>query len=164
MRRYGLRVSIVSLVVLHGVVGCAEPTPGADSGQLLQADRAFARDVAEGGSAAWVSWFAPDGAIVQEGVGEIRGGPAIAEAVSFLDQPGVRLSWEPTRADMAASDDLGWTTGRWTFEAPDDSLGVRRNQGVYVSIWRRQADGSWKVVMDLGNPTEPAEPNEGPAP
>ena len=26
-------------------------------------------------------------------------------------------------------------------------------QGIYVSIWRRQADGSWKVEMDLGNPT-----------
>ncbi|MEN8184226.1 MAG: hypothetical protein ABFS46_17000, partial [Myxococcota bacterium] len=50
-----------------------EPARGAasmaDPEVLMGADRAFAADVAEGGADAWVSWFHPDGAMIQPGVG-----------------------------------------------------------------------------------------------
>lgn len=80
--------------------------------------------------------------------------PAVRDASTFLDQPGVSLTWEPSRADIAASGDLGWTTGRYVLESPEADGEVVRGQGVYVSLWRRQDDGSWKGVMDLGNPAE----------
>jgi len=130
--------------------------PPADPAVLMEADRAFSAAVAEGGSEAWASWFAEDGAIVREGDGEIRGRAAVHAASAGLDAPGVRLTWDPDRADIAASGDLGWTTGGWVSEATDADGAVTTNQGVYVSIWRLQDDGSWKVVMDLGNPTEAA--------
>jgi ketosteroid isomerase-like protein len=124
-----------------------------DPAQLMDADRAFDSAVAEGGSAAWVSWFADDGAMIQEGVGEIRGHSAIGEAMASLDNPNISLRWDPERAEIATSGDLGWTTGSWTFSATGSEGLVTTNQGRYVSIWRRQPNGSWKVVMDLGNPT-----------
>ncbi|MEN8184752.1 MAG: hypothetical protein ABFS46_19700, partial [Myxococcota bacterium] len=46
-----------------------EATPTPDPEVLMDADRAFAADVAEGGADAWVSWFHPDGAMIQPGVG-----------------------------------------------------------------------------------------------
>ena len=110
----------------------------------------------EGGSAAWVGWFAEDGRMVQPGVGLIQGHSAIAERMVGLDAPGVSLVWEPDYADIAQSGELGWTTGTFVSEGPAPDGGVARTQGRYVSIWRRQPDGSWRVVMDLGNPTEPA--------
>lgn len=119
----------------------------------MEADRAFAAAVAEGGSEAWASWFAGDGAMIQPGVGEIRGREEILSMMASLDEPGVSLRWEPLRADIAASGDLGWTTGTYVSESPGPDGEVRTGQGRYVSIWRRQPDGSWKVVMDLGNPT-----------
>ncbi len=149
-RNASLRPLCVLFVLLPAVTaGCTHPR--SDAGQLLDADRAFNRAVARGGAEAWVSWFAPDGAMVQPGVGTIRGHDAIREAVEYLDEPGVSLAWEPDRADIAASGDLGWTTGRYTVVSPS-AEGTRTSGGVYVSIWRRQPDGSWKVVMDLGNP------------
>lgn len=124
------------------------------AGALMQADRDFAAAVAEGGADAWASWFAEDGAIIQPGVGEIRGRAAIREFMAGLNEPGVSLRWAPDRADVAAGGDLGWTTGHYVSEstAPDGT--PQRAEGLYVSIWRRQADGSWKVVMDLGNPVD----------
>ena len=91
--------------------------------------------------------------MVQEGRGEIRGRIQVQEAVAFLDAPGVSLRWTPTRADIAESGDLGWTTGTYASESPGPDGETLRGEGVYVSIWRSQPDGSWRVVMDLGNPT-----------
>ncbi|MEN8376900.1 MAG: nuclear transport factor 2 family protein, partial [Gemmatimonadota bacterium] len=118
------------------------------------ADRAFAADVAEGGADAWVSWFHPDGAMIQPGVGEIAGRDAIREFMAGLDEPGVSLTWEPLRADIAASGELGWTTGTYVSRSGPEEEGSATVEGRYVSIWRLH-EGTWKVVMDLGNPGEP---------
>lgn len=145
-------------LVSVAAAACAapEPAPPADPGVIMEADRAFDAAVAEGGADAWVSFFAEDGAMVQEGVGEIRGGQ-LREAAAFLDTPGVSLRWSPTRADIAASGDLGWTIGTWRSEGPGPDGEVAVRQGIYVSIWRLQPDGTWKVVMDLGNPVTPPD-------
>jgi ketosteroid isomerase-like protein len=147
--------TILSIGLVAGLaVGCGRPSPPS-SETLMQADRDFAADVARGGSEAWASWFAADGSIIQPGVGELRGRESLRDFMSALDDPDVTLSWEPDRADIAASGDLGWTTGHYLSESRDAD-GVRsRATGLYVSIWRLQADGSWKVVMDLGNPLDP---------
>ena len=138
--------------VLGLSAACAQPTVPPDPSVLMEADRAFSAAVQEGGSEAWVSWFAEDGAQIVEGRGEVRGHDAILPLMAALDQPGVPLSWEPPRADIAASGDLGWTTGTYVSEGPGPDGEVVRGDGWYVSIWRLQSDGSWKVVMDLGNP------------
>ena len=119
----------------------------------MEADRSFAADVAAGGSEAWASWFAEDGAVIREGDGEIRGRAQVGASAVGLDQPGVSLQWEPVRAEIASSGDLGWTTGTFVSEAPGPDGRPVRTEGRYVSIWRLEPDGSWKVVMDLGNPT-----------
>lgn len=151
MRRYP-----GTLVVLL-IAACARevpPPPPADPSVLMEADRAFAAAVAEGGTEAWVSWFASDGAQIQPGVGEIRGHDAIRRLMAGLDDPSRTLTWEPLRADIAAGGDMGWTTGSFTSLGTGPDGETRRGQGRYVSIWRKQADGSWKVVMDLGSPTD----------
>jgi ketosteroid isomerase-like protein len=154
-----------TLTVLFLLTGCAD-SPGQvgsyagapadaaapDPTQLMQADRDFAAAVADGGSAAWASWFAEDGAMIQPGVGEITGRDAILARMAGLDDPEVHLRWEPLRADIADSGDLGWTTGTYVSESPGEDGEVVRGEGRYVTIWRRAEDGSWKVVMDLGNP------------
>jgi ketosteroid isomerase-like protein len=144
---------VVALLLL--LAGCATEAPRAapDPSVLMEADRQFAADVAERGTDAWVSWIAEDGAQIVPNAGEIRGHDAVRELMAGLDDPSTSLTWQPLRAVLAASGDLGWTTGQYVSEATLPDGTVRRAQGRYVTIWRRQADGTWKVVMDLGNPT-----------
>jgi ketosteroid isomerase-like protein len=145
------------LAILVALAACAQQGPPpvpADPSVLMDADRAFAAAVAQGGTEAWVSWFAPDGSQIQPGSGEIMGHDALRTLMAGLDDPNFTLSWKPLRADIAASGDLGWTTGSYTSEGIGPDGEPRRGQGRYVTIWRKAADGSWKVVMDLGNPTE----------
>jgi ketosteroid isomerase-like protein len=144
----------LAFATVLAILGCTgSSAPAADPSVLVDADRAFARAVAEGGTDAWVSWVAADGAQIVPGAGEIRGRDSIRALMAYLDDPGTKLTWEPVRAQIAASGDLGWTTGTYESESVGSDGRVQHGQGRYVTVWRKQDDGSWKVVMDLGNPT-----------
>jgi len=56
------------------------------------------------------------------------------------------LSWAPFTAVASASGDMGYTMGNWKFATPDTTM-----YGFYYTIWKKQADGSWKWTVDGGN-------------
>ena len=122
---------------------------------LFQLEAAFARDAAQHGHDAFLTWFADDGVELDDGGGIVSKG-------EMRKQPpwpeGTSLSWTPVKADMAASGDLGYTYGNYVFKHKDKSGKLITDYGKYTSIWKKQKDGSWKVVVDMGN-SSPA-PNE----
>ena len=59
------------------------------------------------------------------------------------------LKWEPVYSDIAASGDFGYNTGPWEFRAAKtDENAVAFGQ--FVSLWRKQEDGNWKLLLDIG--------------
>jgi ketosteroid isomerase-like protein len=60
------------------------------------------------------------------------------------------LRWEPRLGDVAANGELGWLTGPSTF-IDHTSKDARPQAGNYLSVWRREADGSWRVIIDVGS-------------
>jgi ketosteroid isomerase-like protein len=143
----------IALLAL-AAAGCQRPAPAPESAevrqQIMQAERRFAAAVAKRGVEAWVAAFDSNGAeITSKGV--IRGSAAIrAHMTPQLADTSVLLSWEPDTADVAASADLGYAIGHWKLtprSRPDSVLA----HGNYVTIWKRQANGEWKAVVDIGN-------------
>jgi ketosteroid isomerase-like protein len=59
---------------------------------------------------------------------------------------------------MAASGDLGYTYGNYQLKAKDKDGKVVTRYGKYASIWKKQKDGSWKVVLDMGNSSPAPKP------
>lgn len=119
---------------------------------ILEADLDFARAAAERGADGWAAWFTEDGRQFTEH-GTIQGRAAIrAHMAPVFADTNFRLDWHPTAAEAAASGDLGWTVGRWeaSHRKPDGSKAVT-GTGSYVTLWKRQADGGWKVALDIGN-------------
>ncbi|MBL0056459.1 MAG: hypothetical protein IPP31_09725 [Chitinophagaceae bacterium] len=58
------------------------------------------------------------------------------------------LKWEPKGGQVALSGELGFTYGVYALRPADkDTL----MYGNYVSIWKKQSDGSWKYILDSGN-------------
>ncbi len=110
--------------------------------ELEAADLAFAADAKARGAAGWASWFAPDGWMWRK-TGKIEGA-AIAETMAPLLSSGV-LAWVPITSGTAGN--LGYTVGKATFtgNAPDDHW-----KSSYVTVWKRQPDGTWKVLFDTG--------------
>lgn len=124
---------------------------------LMQADRDFAVATAERGVDGWLEYFAPNGAMIVPGVGEVEGHEAIRELMgSFLSDSGPRLLWEPIHAEVGVGGDMGYTVGSSRREARD-SLGTLLGTGHYLTIWRRQGDGRWKVEQDVGTYTPVAQ-------
>jgi ketosteroid isomerase-like protein len=121
--------------------------------ELIETDRAFARSTAEGGLDAWVQHFAPEGAMIS-GQGEITGEPYIRAAMApVLTDSTVAFTWRPQRARVAESGELGYTVGDYRISRIDSTgqAAETLDRGKYVTIWRRQPDGTWKVVADIGS-------------
>ncbi|HEU4875264.1 MAG TPA: nuclear transport factor 2 family protein [Pyrinomonadaceae bacterium] len=59
------------------------------------------------------------------------------------------LAWQPKFAGMSASGDMGFTTGPWESKA-DIKDEKPQGYGHFVTVWKKQTDGSWKFVVDLG--------------
>ncbi len=112
----------------------------------LEAD--FAEAVAEHGHAAFVSYFAEDGVELDDG-GGIASRDEIAKQPAWPE--GTSLSWTPVRGDMAASGDLGYTYGNYVFKSRNRDGKIVSTYGKYMSVWKKQKDGSWKVAVDMGN-------------
>lgn len=127
-----------------GVVSAAVRGP-ADSRQLKSADSAFAAlSVARGARAAFLSFAASEAILLgPPGTPMTHGRDAIGAA--FADFPAdAVLDWAPVTADVAGSGDLGCTVG-------EASISGRNSYSKYLTVWKRQADGTWKFVADGGN-------------
>lgn len=129
----------------------AGPGPGAGAGDLIAADEAFARTAEELGLAeAFASWAAPDATMMPVDQKPVTGRDEVRK--QFADFPAdMTLSWKPFKADIAKSGDLGYTLG--TYELKRRGAGGEPvvSHGKYCSVWKKQADGSWKWVVDIGN-------------
>lgn len=95
--------------------------------------------------------FADNAIVLAPGEEMISGKDAIAATLgSFYQDPGFSVSWKPVHAEGAGSGDLGYSYGTYhmTFTGPD---GLMHDYGKYATVWKKQADGSWKVTVDMFN-------------
>jgi ketosteroid isomerase-like protein len=112
---------------------------------VVEAERAFAKtSVAKGVRDSFIEFFAEDGINFQPHPTKTK------EALSkrpAAPSP-VVLDWHPITADVSRAGDLGYTTGPYTLTDSKESKLV--GQGYYFSLWKKQSDGNWKVVLDCG--------------
>ena len=120
----------------------------ADLDTLVNAERAFAKTATEKGIRdSFLDYFAEDA---------IAFSPAPVSATERLRSRPARpfseyeLRWEPRTGDVAASGELGWLTGPSTFIDHTDPK-AQPQPGNYLSVWRRQAGGPWRVFIDVGS-------------
>ncbi|PWB68846.1 MAG: DUF4440 domain-containing protein, partial [Holophagae bacterium] len=130
------------LVGLPVAALAADPPGNAEfAAQLRATEEAFARTMADRDHAAFVS-FVADEAVFFGRTGELRGREAVAAAWKPLfEGAAAPFSWRPEVATVLDSGNLGLTSG--PVFAPD---GTRI--GTFTSVWRREPDGSWKIVFD----------------
>lgn len=119
--------------------------------EIFEAERAFARTCGEKGIRASFTEFFAD-----EGVAFLPQPVKYKEAAKNRPAPqnplAVLLEWEPIFGDVAAAGDLGYDTGPSTLTDKTDSSSSPQH-GFFFSVWKKQPDGSWKVVLDIGTDT-----------
>lgn len=110
---------------------------------LISAERAFAAtSVATDTRTAFLANFAADGVVFDDG-------PVNARSV-WEQRPGggAVLSWGPEIADVSAAGDMGYTSGPYEVRMTPDDDAVA--WGHFVSVWRRDGEGTWRVAADGG--------------
>jgi ketosteroid isomerase-like protein len=69
----------------------------------------------------------------------------------FFALPALKISWHPVRVQVAKSGELGYTSGTYQMAFNDPSGKAISDTGKYVTVWKKQSDGSWKVLLDIFN-------------
>jgi ketosteroid isomerase-like protein len=141
-------VTLLLAALLTTPAFATKQKPAKDADLLVQLEADFAKAVAEHGHAAFVTYFAEDGVELDDG-GGISSRDAISKQPPWPE--GTSLTWTPVKADMAASGDLGYTYGNYVFKSKDKEGKPVTAYGKYMSVWKKQKNGSWKVVVDMGN-------------
>lgn len=154
MNRSFARFILAPLYLVLWCSGCVTDgklrTPVSTVEVLIKADRAFALYAQQHGVASAFREFAATEALsLPMGEAPIHGREAIFRAMSI--SPAGDLRWRPVGADLARSGDLGYTWGTYEFRPQDAAM----RHGKYVTIWKKQRDGSWKYVVDIGNASPP---------
>lgn len=119
--------------------------------QVIEADRNFNKMASEKGIAEAFIFYA-DEKVIKPNAGQqpIVGKYALMQSYKN-NPPSYSLTWEPLRAE--ASGNLAYTFGGYTLIVKNGSGQDTTMYGNYVSIWKRKNDGSWRYVLDTGNPT-----------
>jgi len=147
---------ILARFVFVSGVGTPAHAQKADSSVLLKLEAECQKATAEKGWDGYVTCFADDGVELPNGESAVKGKDAIRKSLGDW-APGMSLKWKPTGSGMAATGDLGYTYGEFTFESKDKDGHPVVRYGKYMTVWRKQKDGSWKIAADMGNNAPPHE-------
>ncbi len=163
MKRNPYRAALAALVVVLAVA-CSGPSVGVDvkvnvkNAQAtleaaMQADREFAAAVKKDGpKAAFLAWFEAEGSQFIDRGSMLVGATAIA-APFGQSPPGFTLEWAPDGGHASAAGEFAVTTGRYAVKLDAQQI----DAGRYVTTWRKNAEGAWKVVLDatIADPSAP---------
>jgi ketosteroid isomerase-like protein len=140
------RLLLIAISLLAvGAAPRAQADVAALANQVREAERAFAKTMADRDHNAFASFLADEAVFFSETDG-LRGKAAVASGWKRLyDGPRAPFSWDPDRVEVLDSGTLALSSG-----PVRDSQGKR--VGTFNSVWRREPGGAWKIVFDKGCP------------
>lgn len=134
---------------------CVDRKPAAMMGDLIEADKDFSRlSVDSGFAKAFIQYAHPDAVLLRKNSMPVKGKEEIASLYQKSIGSGARLTWEPIDGNIAASGEIGYTYGIYTLQI--DSV---TEKGTYVTVWKKDEEGSWKYILDTGNEGLGPNPN-----
>jgi ketosteroid isomerase-like protein len=160
------------LTILTGVLVFAAACPQApppeppdtraeDEAALREADANWSKVTGEKNVDGFVSFFTDDGMLFPPNQAAVSGKEAIHHwGQAMVETPGFAVSWQATKAEAARSSDLGYTVGTYEMTVNDAKGKPVTEKGKYLTVWKKQADGSWKVAVDTFNSDMPAAPQK----
>lgn len=137
-------VAVFSVVLLSAAAQKAT----SDLQAMLDTERAFARmSVEKGIRPAFMAFIADDGILFRPKA--VKGKRWMTEHPVPPSDKKPLLTWRPSFAYMSLSGDMGYTFGPWEYK-DDAQDAAPSGYGHFITIWKKQTDGSWKFAVDLG--------------
>src|SRR6185503_1881767 len=140
-----MKSTILLLLLVFTAVAPQGQTPLQD---MVKTEQAFSKMAEEKNAhEAFLAFIADDGLLFRPGA--VNGRKWLLEHPPPQSDKKPLLAWQPAFAGMASSGDMGFTTGPWEAKR-DIKDATPSGYGHFVTVWKKQADGSWKFVVDLG--------------
>lgn len=141
-----MRIKFAAIVVLLALCVIAQGQSALQ--EMVKTEQAFSKMAEEKNTRdAFMAFIADDGLLFRPGA--VNGKKWMIEHPVPPSDKKPLLAWQPAYAGMAASGDMGFTTGPWEAKA-DIKDEKPQGYGHFVTVWKKQADGTWKFVVDLG--------------
>jgi len=146
-------------------LGCESTTK--QPGSTRAADEAAVRQTDENWSKAaqtkkvddWLAFYSDDAVLLPPNDKKTSGKQDNRKAIAeLLALPGIAISWEPAKVEVAQSGDLAYTQGSYQETTTDAKGKTVTDRGKTLEIWKKQADGTWKCVADMWSSDLPATP------
>jgi uncharacterized protein (TIGR02246 family) len=135
------------------VGGGAHDTRPADVQAVKEQEAAWLNDAALKDPARFASYYAEDALVLSPNAPPIAGKNRIqAGLTTLMADPNFALTFHSTRVEASRGGDMVYTIGEYarTTSDPKNKQPVT-DKGNYLTVWRRQADGNWKVATDMDN-------------
>ena len=98
-----------------------------------------------------VSFYSDDAVVMPPNAPSATTKEAIRSAWKEMQAPGTAISWKASKVEVANAGDLAYVSGTYEYTMKDASGKPVKDRGKYVEIFKKQADGTWKVVADIWN-------------
>jgi ketosteroid isomerase-like protein len=168
--RHASRKWILSILIALAacLAACEQPQPQAppetratDEASLRNVDLQWSKAADAKTSDQFVAFFADGAIFLPPNLPAMTSKEAIQRWMAgLMSNPGFALSWQPTKVGVSAGGDMGYTAGLYQLKLAGPKGKPVSDQGKYLTVWKKQADGSWRVVADTFNSDLPPE---GPA-
>jgi uncharacterized protein (TIGR02246 family) len=127
----------------------------ADESTIRDLDAQWSKTAAANDLEGTVSYYTDDATLLPPNAPVVTGKPAIHALWASMLAPGSSISWQPTKVEVGRSGDLAYLTGAYTATSKDPQGHTLTERGKEVEVWRKQADGKWKVAADIWNSDSP---------
>ena len=149
-------ILIVCLVVLPLAIVCNFPPTavgaGADEKAVRDADEAWSKVAGAKDLDKTVAYYADDAVVLPPNAAMVTSKSGIRDLwKGFLDSL-QNIGWNTTRVETSKSGDMGFTVGTYEMTMKDGT----KDKGKYCEVWKKQADGKWKVATDMFSSDLPA--------
>lgn len=155
----------ISLLVFS--VGCArqDSSSAADTqaaeAAIRKTDADWVKAAQTKNPDAWMAFYSDDAIILPPNDPSANTHDSIRKGIAgLMSLPGLSLTWQPTKVEVARSGDLGYLHGTYQMSFSGPGGKTINDTGKLVEIWKKQADGSWKCIVDTWNSDLPPAPAE----
>lgn len=162
MNRWYIAGCTVGLLMFTAACSQAPPpdTRAADEKAIRDGEVAWSADWASKDVDKIVSHYADDATLMMPDTASLKGKDAIREALkSFLTDKNASLSFVTASAQVSKGADLAYTQGTYTLTQTNPKIKKAvTEKGKYVTVYRKEASGSWLAIEDINNADAPAAP------
>ena|SRR2546428_10847385 len=153
MKNIAYSLTCTFAILMLVISGCEKKANiEAERTTLRDADMEWSKVTGDKNVEGFVGFLAANGTILPPNSSKLTGNEAIRKWMTdMIANPGFAINWQTATVEVSSSGDLGYTLGSYNFTMNDAQGKPTTDKGKYVTVWKKQAGGKWKVVADIFN-------------